>query len=256
MLESFKNQILLGDCLDILKNLPDNSIDMVFTDPPYGISKEITITRGRNKMKFRGSDINLDFGQWDNFNSLKDYWGFTFAWINECVRVLKPGRILSLWFDRDKINFVSYYLQKKFKFKFKGYFAMIKSNPVPQARKVKWSNGWEEIGLWQKPGGSLVYNYQLGQHPDYMIVPIVGHTTVDGKRIHPTQKPVRVAELFVSYWTKEEEIVLDPFTGSGTIPVACILLNRNYIAIEKEKKYYNAAVKRIEEIQKQGKLFK
>lgn len=257
MLEPYLNKIILGDSLQILKEIPDNSIDMVLTDPPYFISQEIKITRGRNRIIFKGSDINLDFGPWDRqWENEKEFYKWTFKWIDECVRVLKPGRILSIWFDRDKINFISCYLQKKYNFKCKGYFAMLKSNPVPQARKVKWSNDWEEIGLWQKAGGKLVYNYQLGQQPDYMMVPIVGHTSgIDGKvRLHPTQKPVAVAKLFISYWTNNGDIVLDPFTGSGTIPVACYLLDRNFIGIEIDEKYQKLAEKRISTLTLQMKI--
>lgn len=257
MIEQYKNKIINNDCFDILKQLPDNSIDMILTDPPYFISQEIKITRGRDKMKFKGPDINLDFGPWDKqWDNVREYFKWTFKWIDECVRILKPGRILSIWFDRDKINFVSCYLQKKYGFKYKGYMAMIKTNPVPQARKQKFMTGWEEIGLWQKPGGKLIFNYQLGQQPDYIMVPIVGHTTgIDGiTRLHPTQKPVAVAKVLIAYWTNEGDIVLDPFAGSGTIPVASYILNRSFIGIEADKRYYDIAVKRLNSLTSQMKM--
>ncbi|MEO0190954.1 MAG: site-specific DNA-methyltransferase [candidate division WOR-3 bacterium] len=251
----YLNQVITADCFDVLKKLPDNSIDMILTDPPYMISKEVKITRGRNRMKFKGPDINLSFGKWDYFPNAQEYYKFTFRWIDECARVLKPGRILAFWFDRDKINFPSVYLQKRHNFKSKGYFAMIKSNPVPQARKVKWMNGWEMIGLWQKPGGKLVFNYQLGQQPDYMIVPIVGHTTKDGDaRFHPTQKHVKIAKLFIQYWTNPGDIVLDPFAGSGTIGVASYMLDRKFILIEAEEKYAELSRQRIDKLAFQMKL--
>jgi DNA modification methylase len=154
-----------------MKKIPSESIDMILTDPPYGISKKVVISRSKNSGKFRGSDIVLDFGEWDRFDDLKDFLNFTFSWVDECIRVLRPGGMFISYFDIDKINFLSHYLQKR-GFKLKGYFAHIKSNPAPQARKVKWMDAFEIVGLWQKKGGKLTFNYQLGQHPNYMIVPV------------------------------------------------------------------------------------
>lgn len=234
--------LVLGDCREAMKKIPSESIDLVITDPPYGISREVVISRKRNLGKFRGSDIVLDFGEWDKFDDLKSFFDFTFEWVDECIRVLRPGGMFVCYFDRDKINFLSYYLQQK-GFKSKGYFAHIKSNPVPQARKVKWMNAWEEIGLWQKNGGKLTYNYQLGQHPDYMIVPIVG-----GKERlkHPTQKPERIIELFIKYWTNENDIILDPFVGTGTTLKVAKDLGRNSIGIEINSEYFEMAKQRTE----------
>ncbi|MEM1577929.1 MAG: site-specific DNA-methyltransferase [Candidatus Pacearchaeota archaeon] len=234
-----------GDALKILPTLPSESVDMVLTDPPMMISRNIKITRTRNIAKFcrwRGKDIDLFFGEWDVFPSEKDFLKFTFNWVKECVRILKKGRIFASFFDRDKINFLSYYLQKIHNFKCKGYFAYIKRNPVPQARKVKWMNAWEEAGLWQKPGGKLVYNYQLGQHPDYIILPIC-----QGKERteHPTQKPEKLIEPFIKYWTNEGDTVLDPFLGSGTTMKVCRDLNRNCIGIEINPKYIEITKKRL-----------
>lgn len=234
------------DCLEGMENLSNNSIDLILTDPPYNISSEVIITRGRNKMKFKGSDLILNFGDWDKFDSDEDYWKFTQSWIDECVRVLRNGGMFCSYFDRDKINFLSMYLQKKHDFKVKGYYADCKSNPVPQARKVKWMNGWEIIGMWQKPNGKLTYNYQLGQAKDWGIRPIVGHTTKeDGKRVHPTQKPISLMKKFIAYWSNENDLVLDLFMGSGTTLRACKDLGRKCIGIEINEKYCDTTIKRL-----------
>lgn len=113
-------------------------------------------------MKFKGKDISHNFGRWDHFKSIEEFIRFTKTWLDECVRILRKGGIFITYFDRDKINFISNYLKTRYGFKLKGYFAHLKSNPVPQARKVKWMNGWEIAGIWQKPGGKLTFNYQLG----------------------------------------------------------------------------------------------
>lgn len=243
--------LILGDCLKVMKEIPDNSVDLVLTDPPFAISNEVVIIRGRNKMKFKGKDVKFDFGEWDKFESLDDYLQFTFKWLDECVRVLKEGKLIISYFDRDKINFISNYLQKKHNFKLKGYFAHLKSNPIPQARKVKWMNGWEEVGLWQKPNGKLTYNYQLGQQKDYMEVPICGGKE---RTKHPTQKPLKILELFVKYWSNENDIVLDCFAGSGTTGIGSLNLNRNCILIEKEKKYFEISKERLKPLIEQVNL--
>jgi DNA modification methylase len=244
------NKIIEGDCIEEMKKMLDNSVDAIVTDPPYSISNEVIITRGRNKMKFKGKDISHNFGEWDKFKSKEDFWKFTYSWLDECSRILKEGRIIVIFFDRDKINFISKYLQEK-GFKCKGYFAYIKSNPVPQARKVKWMNGWEMAGLWQKPNGKLVYNYQLGQHKDYVI-----HSICSGKERtkHPTQKPLAVIKPFIEYWTNERETILDPFAGSGTTGVACLQTGRNFILIEKELEYIEIIKARLKPFLEQNKL--
>jgi len=253
-LEPYLNKIHNIDCIELMAKLPDNCIDMILTDPPWGISSEVVITRGRNKMKFKGPNLVLDFGKWNHFEDLDDYLKFTFKWVDEAVRILRPGGIFIIYFDRDKINFLSFYLQHKYAFKAKGYYAHLKSNPVPQARRVKWMNGWEELGMWQKPGGKLTYNYQLGQEKDYSIHPIVGHTTKeDGERIHTTQKPLKIAMKFIVYWSNKGDIIFDPFTGSGAFLLACEKLERNWIGSEIDKTYCDAANKRIEEFRKSQK---
>lgn len=215
-MNSLANTILCGNCIPVMKALPANYADFLLTDPPYMISSEVIITRGRNKMKFKGPDIKHAFGDWDKFDSIDAFMAWTFSWVDEAVRILRPGGMFCCYFDRDKVNFISRYLQQKYGFKLKGYYADLKSNPVPQARKVKWMNGWEIIGMWQKPSGKLTYNYYLGQQKDWGIRPIVGHTTIeDGDRVHPTQKPISVARKFIRYWSNQGDLVFDPFVAAA-----------------------------------------
>ena len=244
--DDYINKIICDDCIETMKGIPDNIVDLIFTDPPYMISNEIVITRGRNRMKFKGKDISQDFGDWDKFNSLDEFMSWTFKWLDEAIRILRGGGMLCSYFDKDKVNFISRYLQDKYGFKCKGYYADLKSNPVPQARKVKWMNGWEIIGMWQKPGGKLTYNYQLGQAKDWGIRAIVGHTTKeDGERIHPTQKPISVGKKFIQYWSNKEDLFLDCFCGSGAFIVAAKELNRRYIGIDNLSKYCKITERRL-----------
>lgn len=230
------------NALDLLPELTPGSIGLVATDPPYGISNEVVITRSKNKMKFgNAKDIVSNFGQWDKFATEYDFWKFTFAWADRCATLLRDGGNFISYFDRDKINFLSMRLQKKHGLKKRGYVADCKSNPVPQARKVSWMNGWEEMGVWAKPG-KTTYNYQLGQHADYFMRPICGGNE---RTEHPTQKPLSVFKDIVAWWSNPDDTVLDPFMGSGTTAVACKLLGRKFIGCEREEKYVEIAVKRL-----------
>ena len=250
-------KIIIGDALQYLPTIQAGTVDLVFTDPPYNISSEVVISRGRNLMKFRGPDIVLDYGEWDHFESEEKFLEWTYQWLDKVVHTMRAGAMFCSYFDRDKINFMSYYLRKQHKFKIKDYFADLKSNPVPQARKVSWMSGWEETGLWQKPGGKLTYNWQLGQAKNYDMRPIVGHTTkADGERAHPTQKPISVASKFIAYWSNEGDLILDPFAGSGTTGMACIKLHRNIILIEKEKNYAEKMIERIKTYISQQNMFR
>ena len=240
-----------GDCIEIMNEISDGNIDLILTDPPYGISSEMKITRTRNTMKFKSTtDLSANFGDWDKFETIKDYLDYTFNWINISNNKLRNGGMFISFFDRDKINFISHYLQNK-NYKQKGYFAFIKSNPVPQARKVKWMNAWEEAILLQKPNGKLTYNYKEGQHPDYVI-----HSICSGKERtkHPTQKPLKIIEPFIRWWTKENDLILDPFVGSGTTAVVCEKLNRRWIGCEISKEYCDITIKRVNNEIAQGKL--
>jgi len=230
-----------GDCLAVMPSLAESGVvaDMVITDPPYGISKNTVIRRGPHT-KFQGGDIVLHFGPWDDFGGEENFWGFTSAWVRAADRLLRPGGVFCSFLDRDKINFLSAFLQKSLGYKQKGYFLWVKLNPTPQVRKVKFMNAWEVCGIWQKPGGPLTFNWQLGQHPDYIALP----TNADGKRLHPTQKPLRLVETLVAYWTRPGDLVLDPFLGSGTTALAAKKLGRKCIGIEQDEKYCRTATER------------
>ena len=230
--------LLHGDCIEIMPYIENESIDMIFTDPPYGISNN-------NKFKFKKNIISHDFGKWDWFKDDNEFWNFTFNWIDNCIKVLRKGGMFFTYFDMDKINFISYYLKKN-GFKYKDYFADLKSNPMPQLRKVKWASAWEIIGMWWKEGAKLTYNYQLGQQFNYKLRPVVGHTTKeDGDREHPTQKPISICKLFISYWSNKGDLILDPFIGSGTTAVACKELGRKCIGIDIDEKWLEVAKNRL-----------
>lgn len=242
-----------ADSTELVKEFPKNSIDMILTDPPYMISQEITISRGRNTQRFKGKDISLDFGDFDKqWETKEEYIKWCEGWILDCINILKDYRHFLLFFDKQKVSYVYDFAEKNNMISRQPLF-FIKKNPVPQARGVKFMTSVEEcIWLTKNNVKKEYFNYQLGQHRDYMILPIPHHTPKnDEKRIHPTQKPVKFGLWVLSYLSKENDIVLDPFAGSGSFLLASEKLNRRWIGIEKDERYCEHIKKRFNFAQKE-----
>jgi len=237
-----KNQIIHGDALEELPKLPDNSIDLILTDPPYNISTNNQITRNGGKFG-RAKNINLSFGEWDYSRLVPtDY-------IDEFARVLKSNGVLCLFYDKLYLGIIGLYLQEKYDFQVRHIGSWIKTNPAPQARKVNWQSSVENfLVATANKGSGHHFNYKLGQSPDYF------KTSVNYEHLHPTQKPVELFSWIIRYWSFEGDTVLDPFIGSGTTAVSALANGRNFIGIEIDKNYVDMAYKRIEPYLKQEKL--
>jgi len=257
MIEEYLNKVILGDAQEVMKKLPDNSIDLVLTDPPYMLSSTVKIKRQKNPMKcgkvykYQGKDISFNFGDWDIFPSLEDYLKFSKKWFTEAVRVLrKAGNIIIFW-DKHKLTYLVNWANE-LNVKNRQCIFWVKTNPVPQARKVGFMSAVECMYWGTKESTSrkdgYVFHYELGQHPDYFMHCVVGHTTKeDGERVHPCQKPVRLGEWLISYLTNEGDIILDPFCGSGTFCVAAKRLKRKYLGIDITPEYAEIARRRLEQ---------
>jgi len=162
------------------------------------------------KWKYEGKDIDLDFGNWDKFDSEQDYLSFSKKWFSECIRVLrKGGHFLSFW-DKHKLTFFRDWALE-LNCKVRQCLWWIKTNPVPQARKVSFMSAVECI-FW-----------------DYFMHCIPGHTSKsDGDRVHPCQKPTKLLQWIISYLSNQDDIILDPFIGSGSTAIACIRLKKKF----------------------------
>lgn len=198
--------------------------------------------------KYKGKDISFEFGAWDIFSSLKDYLKFSKRWFFECIRVLKKGgHIVSFW-DKHKLTYLVKWAEK-LDVKNRQCLFWIKSNPVPCARKVNFMSG-VELAYWGTKETTqrkfATFNYQLGQHTDYFQYPIVSpNAREDGKRIHPTQKPIKMIKKIISYLSNPNDIILDPFAGSGTTLAGAKSLGRKFIGIEREEKYVKFCKERL-----------
>jgi len=241
--------LIKGDCLEVLPHLPDECIDLVITDPPFMVSRDEKIIRKKNskKYKFKGKDISLNFGEWDIFASEKDYWKFTFKWLKEVWRTLRKGGHLLIFFDHNKIYPIIKWCSRRSGIPRQPLF-FIRSNPTPMARKVSFMNAVNSIIWITKYSTSRKYatfNYELGQHPNYIITPICSGKERYEYGFHPTQKPLRVYEWLIKYLSNENDLIMDPFVGSGTALVAARNLNRNAIGIEINDEYINMAKRRV-----------
>lgn len=222
-----------GDCFDLLKQIKNNTIDLVLIDPPYEVSRDTNFAKG----KIKGTDVDrfrvsMNFGDWDN-----NFTGLDIV-IKECYRILKKSGTLICFYDLWKITVLKEYFETA-KFNQIRFIEWIKTNPVPLNSKTNYLTNSREIALVGVKGGKPTFNseYDNGiyKHP-------ICH---DKDRFHPTQKPLSLIEELVLKHSNEGDLVLDCFMGSGTTGVACKNLNRNFIGMEFNETYFNKAKERI-----------
>jgi site-specific DNA-methyltransferase (adenine-specific)/modification methylase len=246
--DDFINQIICGDCLEVMKDIPDNSVDLVLTDPPYKISQKnlkIDRTKIENRSLRRNGrkskELNYDFGEWDHFKDRKDFLSWTENWVKQCFRVLKDNGNFVSFFSKSEISHFEDILNKY------GHVRQTivwhKTNPVPQIFKVGFMSSVEFMSWATKQKGAKhTFNYQLGQHHNYIETPIcMGNE----RKNHPTQKPIKAIIWLIKYLSNENDLILDPFIGSGTTAVACKSLGRRFIGIEISPEYCDIARKRV-----------
>ena len=245
----YLNQVIHGDCLDILPKLPEKSVDMIFADPPYNLQlskKQLKI--GKRIVKGVKED-------WDKFNSFQEYDKFTRDWLSECKRVLKDNGTLWVMGSYHNIFRVGKILQDL------GYWILndviwIKNNPMPNFLGTRFCNAHETL-VWagKSKSSKYTFNYQLMKQfnegkqmrSDWYLPICRGkeRIKIDGKKAHPTQKPEELLKRVILASTNESDVVLAPFCGSGTTLKVAKDLNRNYVGIEKNINYSNIIKERL-----------
>jgi site-specific DNA-methyltransferase (adenine-specific) len=247
------NEILKGDCIERLKNLPNNSIDMIFADPPYFMQTDGVLLRN-NGTKFEGVDDD-----WDKFADYKEYDSFCENWLRECKRVLKKDGTMWVIGSFQNIYRLGYLMQNL------GYWILndiiwSKPNAPPNFKGTRFQNSHETL-LWcsKDKKARYTFNYKTMKHENkgkqdnsvWNIGICIGQERLKdegGKKVHSTQKPERLLYKIILSSTKPGDIVLDPFFGTGTTGAVAKRLGRKFIGIEREEKYIQEAKRRIEGI--------
>lgn len=228
--------LINDDCFTQLKNIPDASIDLILTDPPYNIAKYST---GNMKFDWR-SDINNDLAEWD----LKEL--SPKELINEFKRILSPKGNIFIFCS---YNLVGEY-HKFFDPEFDTFQFMVwhKTNPVPNFRKSSFLNSCELIVCCWNKGHTWNFTTQSEMHNFIESRICMGVERIkdkNGKSLHPTQKPLSVLEKIIKISSNENDIVLDCFNGVGSTGEAALKNKRRYIGIEIDENYFEATEKRL-----------
>ena len=244
-------QILDGDCVEAMRRLPDNSVDLVFADPPYNLQL------GGDLNRPDGSHVDAVTDHWDQFDSFKIYDDFSKAWLAECRRVLKPDGALWVIGSYHNIYRLGATLQD-LGFWILNDIVWRKTNPMPNFRGTRFTNAHETL-IWASQGEKARYQFnyramktlndELQMRSDWTF-PICsgGERLKDdaGHKAHPTQKPEALLYRVLLATTERGDVVLDPFFGTGTTGAIAKRLGREWIGCEREESYRKVARARIE----------
>ena len=246
---NLKNKIINGNSLKELKKIPNESFDLIFADPPYNLQL-------RNKLiRPDRSKVNAVDDKWDQFESFKTYDEFTNEWLSECKRILKKNGSIWVIGSYHNIFRVGKIIQDL------GFWILNdiiwnKNNPMPNFRGTRFTNAHETL-IWASKNkkSKYTFNYQsmkcfnddLQMRSTWNLPICNGKERLknNGIKVHSTQKPEALLHRIILASSNKDDFILDPFLGSGTTAVVSKKLGRNYYGIEKEKKYFEAAAKRI-----------
>ena len=253
------------NCLNILAELPENSVDMIFADPPYLLSNGgFTVHAGRQ--------VSVNKGEWDKSNGLKKDFDFHLKWIQACKRVLKPHGTIWISGTYHSIYQCGFALLVT-KFHVLNEIVWFKPNASPNL-SCRFFTASHETLIWARKDKNAkhIFNYNLmknGNWPEDQLkrprlqmrsVWAMGTPKTVEKKFgkHPTQKPEDLLKRIVLASTNKGDLIVDPFTGSSTTGIAAYLLGRNFIGIDTEKKYLDLSIKRFEELDRnlKNKLIK
>jgi site-specific DNA-methyltransferase (adenine-specific) len=246
------DQILQGDCIEVLNSLPEKSVDLIFADPPYNLQLQQELYRP-NMTK-----VDAVNDEWDQFGNFNAYDEFSRRWLQACQRVLKDTGTIWVIGSYHNIYRVGTIMQDL------GYWILndviwIKTNPMPNFRGVRFTNA-HEILLWASKfqGANYTFNHHAmkgfndeKQMRSDWVLPICSgseRVKINGKKAHSTQKPEALLYRVILSSSNPGDVVLDPFFGSGTTGAVAKKLHRRWIGIERENKYIEVALERINKI--------
>jgi modification methylase len=244
------DQILHGDCVEIMASLPESSIDLIFADPPYNLQLSHELWRP-NMTRVEAVD-----DEWDQFESFEQYDEFSRAWLSACRRVLKDSGTLWVIGSYHNIFRIGTVLQDL------GFWVLndvlwIKTNPMPNFRGVRFTNAHETL-IWASKfqGAKYTFNHhamkafnaEKQMRSDWTLPITSGAERLkeNGVKAHSTQKPEALLYRVLLASSNPGDVVLDPFFGSGTTGAVAKRLQRRWIGIEREERYVKLAQQRID----------
>jgi site-specific DNA-methyltransferase (adenine-specific)/modification methylase len=247
--KNLHSKIIKGDSLKELKKIPDETFDLIFADPPYNLQLQNSLIRPDR------SKVDAVNDKWDQFESFKTYDEFTNEWLSECKRILKKNGSIWVIGSYHNIFRVGKIIQDL------GFWILNdviwnKNNPMPNFRGTRFTNAHETL-IWASKNkkSKYTFNYQsmkcfnddLQMRSTWNLPICNGKERLknNGIKVHSTQKPEALLHRIILASSNKDDFILDPFLGSGTTAVVSKKLGRNYYGIEKEKKYFEAAAKRI-----------
>ncbi len=253
-----KFKLFLGDCMEILNEFPDNYFDMIFADPPYHLSNNgFTCHSGKR--------VSVNKGKWDKSKGVENDFNFHINWIKACRRVLKPNGTIWISGTYHSIYACGFALQLS-GYKILNDIAWYKPNAAPNL-SCRYFTASHETLIWaiKDPNAKHTFNYDRMKNgnwhnEDFLKKPGKQMRSVwaintpkpiektFGK--HPTQKPIELLKRIILSSTNENDLILDPFTGSSTTGLAAYLYGRRFIGIDIEKDYLNLSIKRFEYLKK------
>jgi len=255
------DHIVQGDSVEELNGLPENSVDLVFADPPYNLQLQGELWRPNMTRVDAVSD------EWDQFADFAAYDAFTEAWLRACRRVLKETGAIWVIGTYHNIFRVGKLMQDL------GYWilndvAWVKTNPMPNFRGVRFTNAHETL-IWaqKRRGARYTFNYQAMKRlnddssspegtgkqmrSDWQLPLCVGdeRLKIDGQKAHTTQKPEALLYRVILASSNPGDVVLDPFFGTGTTGAVAKKLHRHWIGIERDETYVRVAHERLASVQ-------
>ena len=244
------NQIIGGDCIEVMRSMPEASIDLVFADPPYNLQLKGNLHRPDNSIVDAVDDA------WDSFANFAAYDRFTHDWLAAARRLLKPNGAIWVIGSYHNIFRVGAALQDQ------GFWLLNdviwrKANPMPNFRGKRLTNAHETL-IWasRNEASRYTFNYDalkelndgVQMRSDWVIPLCTGGERLkdaNGDKAHPTQKPEALLHRLLLASTNPGDVVLDPFFGTGTTGAVARMLGRSFIGIERDETYRIAAVARL-----------
>ena len=244
-------KVIVGDCVAELSHLPAESVDLVFADPPYNLQLQGDLKRPDD------SRVDAVDDDWDKFSSFAAYDDFTRAWLIASRRVMKPNATLWVIGSYHNIFRVGAILQDL------GFWILNdviwrKQNPMPNFRGRRFTNAHETL-IWASRDAEArryTFNYEVLKagnediqvRSDWTLALCTGEERLKGKdkkKLHPTQKPEALLARVILASSRPEDLVLDPFSGTGTTGAVAKRLGRRFVGIERDATYAAAARERI-----------